>query len=904
MNSESLKDVFDVVVMLTWSNWKTEPRSNRYHYATRLAKQVPVLFVQPKFMDPDVERTLRQPLMIESTDLPNLNIVHYDQDAGEEAAADLHFALQERGFARPLIWIYNARDFAPFLELIRETGNAVTLFHATENYFTDSETAPGLQQNIIQDLVRRTCSRVDVVVGVSELVTAAYKREIPSSALFRTVENGCDYAFAAAQTGKRIWQQGNGPVAIYQGGINSRVDFKLLHELVHRLPQWQFWFCGREDPRVVEWSILKTHPNVRYLGELSQTELANALFVATVGLIPFNQGRWIEESLPLKSFEYLSYGLPVVTVPIDALTRYPDLFACARTAAEFADEIQQAQGTRNDARLVDARKAAAEINSYDRKFAELEEIILDARQRRLKNRLPLNAVLLYDERYSHISTIFEHIDAFRKYSMHHFYFVPATGAWPVANDELERSIDLSLFDVVIVHYSVRLRFRDYFSEALAKQVERHNGLKILFIQDEYEDTEIAREWMERLRFGIVYTCVPEEGRDKIYPKHRFPSTTFLSTLTGYVPETGALDDFAMPLEDRPVHIGYRGRMLPYVYGKLGHEKYRIGIDVKKFAEARSLPSDIEVDDNKRIYGHDWYRFLGSARATLGTESGSSVFDFTGEVSQSVAAELRRKPDATFDEVQRKILHKYEGPVEMNQVSPKIFESIRLRTALILFEGKYSDVVKPDVHFIPLKKDYSNIDEVFRKLDDLEYLKSLTDRAYQDVIESGTYSYRRFVEGVDADIAAHHIAAPRCEIVAVPCFVRTQDGSARAVLPNNAYGFTLSTRILGGKLQREQVAEQLKDSSFAVQLPTRVEFVTVSAPNAAVVPASPSSLSYRSAQRLWHVVPARVRRRLSTKRYELLQRHKRNEGVDSLDYRIYRRVFRLLPARVRNKLVGL
>ena len=35
--------------MLTSSDWKTEPRSYRYHYASRLARVLPVLFVQPSY---------------------------------------------------------------------------------------------------------------------------------------------------------------------------------------------------------------------------------------------------------------------------------------------------------------------------------------------------------------------------------------------------------------------------------------------------------------------------------------------------------------------------------------------------------------------------------------------------------------------------------------------------------------------------------------------------------------------------------------------------------------------------------------------------------------------------------------------------------------------------------------
>jgi hypothetical protein len=85
---------------------------------------------------------------------------------------------------------------------------------------------------------------------------------------------------------------------------------------------------------------------------------------------------------------------------------------------------------------------------------------------------------------------------------------------------------------------------------------------------------------------------------------------------------------------------------------------------------------------------------------------------------------------------------------MNQVSPRVFEAVAARTALILFEGKYSGVVRPDEHYIPLKKDFSNVEEVLNKVQDEAYLERMIERAHQHVIGSGLYSYQHFVEGVD------------------------------------------------------------------------------------------------------------------------------------------------------------
>src|SRR5262249_32355796 len=60
----------------------------------------------------------------------------------------------------------------------------------------------------------------------------------------------------------------------------------------------------------------------------------------------------------------------------------------------------------------------------------------------------------------------------------------------------------------------------------------------------------------------------------------------------------------------------------------------------------------------------------------------------------------------------------------------------------------SGILKPDVHYIPLKKDFSNIAEVVRKLKDVPYLQHVADIAYREIALNPLYSYKRFVAQVD------------------------------------------------------------------------------------------------------------------------------------------------------------
>lgn len=360
-------------------------------------------------------------------------------------------------------------------------------------------------------------------------------------------------------------------------------------------------------------------------------------------------------------------------------------------------------------------------------------------------------LVLYDDASVFINTVREHLEALRHYSQHDIYYANAVRGVP-------RDFELDLFDVVILHYSVRLAFPWHLSPAFAPALRAFHGPKLLFIQDEYDNTDLAVAAINDLRIDVVFSCVPPEYRTAFYAQVR-PGVEFRHVLTGYVsPELEAWQDVP-PLSARPIVIGYRGRELPYRYGLLGREKVLIAQRMREICRARNIPHDIEWTEDKRLYGPAWNRFLASCRATLGTESGSNIIDRDGSLDRAIQEARAANPHLTFEEAFERFLKPHEGQVRMNQVSPRIFEAIAARTALVLFEGTYSHVVQPNVHFIPLKKDFSNVEDVLRKVLDDDYLTALTERAYRDVIASGKYRYSVLVQQVDEVIAARTQGRP-------------------------------------------------------------------------------------------------------------------------------------------------
>jgi hypothetical protein len=350
--------------------------------------------------------------------------------------------------------------------------------------------------------------------------------------------------------------------------------------------------------------------------------------------------------------------------------------------------------------------------------------------------------------------------------------------------------------------------------AYAEALRKFGGLKVLFIQDEYDSTEVARRWIERLGIHVIFTCVPKDYVQMVYPPSRFPYVEFQQTLTGYVPihlERPARP--LKPLNRRKCLLGYRGRELPYWYGDLGREKLVIGQRMRDHCEKRGISCDIEWSTEKRIYGPRWYEFLEDCKGTLGTESGANVFDFDGRLRAQIESQLAREPQVTYPEIHRRYLADHEGRVVMNQISPKVFEAIALKTALILFDGCYSGVLQPNVHYIPLKKDFSNVEEVFQKLQDDGFLTELTQRAHRDIVQSGRYSYRTFIQEMDDFITERVRRGNDIEFVSGVIGIRRgPDGNVRQ--RKAEAGYYLRSRPLVAPLGQPQCED---DPDYAIEM---------------------------------------------------------------------------------------
>lgn len=355
----------------------------------------------------------------------------------------------------------------------------------------------------------------------------------------------------------------------------------------------------------------------------------------------------------------------------------------------------------------------------------------------------LNILLLCDYHDGVAATVRDHIVALETYSRHKWWRLSMLG-------DLPDGLDLDRFDAVVVHYTLVASSNSYVSESARERLAGFRGLKAIFIQDEYRFVDKSTDAMRQIGIHILFTCVPSAEIDNVYAAARLPGVTKRNVLTGYVPEK--LLDWPVQLpSQRQIDIGYRGRNVPAWLGELGQEKIQIGVRVRDEAPAYGLNVDISFREEDRLYGDAWIKFVSSCKGMLGVESGSSVVDFTGEIQRNVERHVSSKPGTGFAELRERYFATAEGKINFAQISPRCFEAAALRTLMILYEGEYSGVLVPWRHYVPLKKDHSNLAEVVAVLRDASRLDQIVMQAYDEIAKNPKWSFAQSVADVDAVI---------------------------------------------------------------------------------------------------------------------------------------------------------
>jgi glycosyltransferase involved in cell wall biosynthesis len=372
------------IVCVGFADWETDLWTNQQHLMSRLARENRVLFVEslglrrPQLAARDLARIarrlrrgLRAPREVDGLHVLSPLVLPLHGNAAVRALnrrllrAQARRATRRLRMGRPILWAYVPQAEA----LIEALDPELVVYHCVD----DAAAVAGIDAESFRATERRFVAQADLVLA-SAPALAARMRALSGNVLY--APNVADTGlFARALEPIPADPEMAGlpqPRIVFTGAIvATKLDVPLLAALARSQPQWSFALVGPVgpgDPRT-DVSALRELPNIRLLGPRAYAQLPEVLCAADAGLIPYTRNPITESVFPMKVYEYLAAGLPVVATPLPALAGIAEV-ATAPDAEGIARLLEEALATDSPERRA-ARSRAAAAHSWERRLEEI-----------------------------------------------------------------------------------------------------------------------------------------------------------------------------------------------------------------------------------------------------------------------------------------------------------------------------------------------------------------------------------------------------------------------------------------------------------------------------------------------------------------------------------------------------
>ncbi|MFQ5787498.1 MAG: glycosyltransferase [Thermodesulfobacteriota bacterium] len=232
--------------------------------------------------------------------------------------------------------------------------------------------------NMLNKIEHKCIGRIDLVLASSRK-QYENRKEIHPNVFY--IPNGVDFTYFNRAMNSKSYEPDDllsipRPRIGYAGNIeHERMDYNLLQKIAKTHPEWSLvligWISSEAQEKVKSLAQLQ---NVYILPYKPHTVIPNYLKRFDVGLISFRVTPFSNAMHPMKMYEYLAVGLPVVSTMLDELKPYIKVVSIARNIDEFVRLIEKALIT-NSPEMVQARVEVARENSWEHRMADISALI-------------------------------------------------------------------------------------------------------------------------------------------------------------------------------------------------------------------------------------------------------------------------------------------------------------------------------------------------------------------------------------------------------------------------------------------------------------------------------------------------------------------------------------------------
>lgn len=235
----------------------------------------------------------------------------------------------------------------------------------------------------VRRLESEVINKVDMVFVTSPALYES-KRSLHPHVIF--VPNGVDFDLFARPRMDALppdLAQLPRPLIGYSGVINEKLDLDLLIEVIRGQPAWHFAFIGpvviRYEPEAL--AALQALPNTHFLGRKGVEELPAYIGGCDACLLPYKRNEWTRNISPLKLYEYLATGVPIVSTDIPAAHEFAGHIGLANTPVAFAAALAEQMACDSPERRRQ-QQALAEHHTWDNRVETLSDAITQQLKRK------------------------------------------------------------------------------------------------------------------------------------------------------------------------------------------------------------------------------------------------------------------------------------------------------------------------------------------------------------------------------------------------------------------------------------------------------------------------------------------------------------------------------------------
>jgi glycosyltransferase involved in cell wall biosynthesis len=270
-----------------------------------------------------------------------------------------------------VLWLYDPCAAG----LIGRCGERLALYDCVDDY-AEMEGADEATRQLVAEMDAESASRARIVSTTSRYLHDRHSAKNPETHLVRNVADYGHFAGAAPDPELAALPR---PVVGFAGNLHpGKVDFDLLDELVRRRPDWTFVLVGPAQPAAAKRvAALARAANVRWLGHTPYEQLPARVAAFDVAAIPYAANPYTRSCFPLKLYEYLAAGKPVVASGLPELAGMEPDVALVEGAAAFEPAVERALALRSDADR-ERRMAIAAGNTWEGRAGRLLALVGDA----------------------------------------------------------------------------------------------------------------------------------------------------------------------------------------------------------------------------------------------------------------------------------------------------------------------------------------------------------------------------------------------------------------------------------------------------------------------------------------------------------------------------------------------